>query len=145
MKNIFGERNPNYKDGHSMELNRWKEAVKKRDNYECQHCHGERKTKRKVVAHHIKSKEEFPELIFDIDNGIVLCDPCHRTEHHGGKIGYYRGKKLTEDHKNKIAKSREGKRHDQEAKDKVSAANIGKVPWNKGLRYKMIKIGKELL
>src|SRR5271157_163490 len=54
----------------------WTAAVKKRDNYACQHCG----TKSKLEAHHIKDWENFPEFRFDVDNGLTLCKSCHRKE-----------------------------------------------------------------
>ena len=34
-----------------------------------------------MVAHHIKPKSEFPELMLLMDNGETLCTNCHH-EHH---------------------------------------------------------------
>lgn len=67
----------------------WAYAVKHRDAYICQRC---RKHKQDIVkvgksstdymhAHHIKSWKDFPELRFDVQNGITLCHDCHVKEH----------------------------------------------------------------
>lgn len=53
----------------------WRKKVFIRDNWICQHC-GSRGGK--LECHHIKSWSEFPELRFDIDNGLTLCKSCHK-------------------------------------------------------------------
>jgi 5-methylcytosine-specific restriction endonuclease McrA len=75
---------------NSLESKQWRIAVFERDNYTCQDC-GARSKKGlkkpvKLVAHHIKSFFEFSELRFDINNGITLCDDCHKkTDNFGEK------------------------------------------------------------
>lgn len=73
----------------------WRLAVFGRDNYACQLC-GDNKG-RNLEAHHKKEfsiilKENFIktleqaltcDLLWDIENGITLCDVCHRKLHHG--------------------------------------------------------------
>lgn len=83
---LWGEDTPNWKGGinlinrgerHHLEpfIKLWRIGVYKRDYYTCQMCgkHGG-----KLHAHHIKSWKDFPELRFDLDNGITLCAECHR-------------------------------------------------------------------
>lgn len=76
---INGHNKGNYKDGRTYELKEWKVTVKERDNYTCQRCFG--KHNKLLEAHHIKSKEEYPELIYDVDNGVTLCKSCHSIVH----------------------------------------------------------------
>lgn len=72
----------------------WIMTVFKRDNFTCQHCGA---TKVYLHAHHIKlfadimqennitTLEEAiacPEL-WDVDNGVSLCEECHREMHFG--------------------------------------------------------------
>lgn len=62
------------------EEKRWKAEVLKRDNYTCQKCGA----KKRLEAHHIKEKVNYPELKNEIDNGICLCHDCHRkTDNYG--------------------------------------------------------------
>lgn len=83
----IGEKASNWKGGYKTENYRirrrkeyelWRKKVYKKDNYTCQHC-----LKKGVYlnAHHIKSFRYYPELRYDINNGITLCIECHKREH----------------------------------------------------------------
>lgn len=60
-------------------LNEWREAVLKRDNYTCRLC-GATEEKDKLVAHHIFERKLFPSKALDINNGITLCLKCHKQQ-----------------------------------------------------------------
>lgn len=73
-----------YKTGyHSKEYKEWRMSVFLRDGFKCQCC--------EVVgvyltAHHIKSFAHYPELRFEVDNGITLCEECHsKTDNYKGR------------------------------------------------------------
>jgi hypothetical protein len=59
----------------------WRRQVLARDQNRCQwpHCGATESTgKRKALhAHHIKSFKEYPELRYDVDNGITYCRAHH--------------------------------------------------------------------
>jgi len=59
---------------HSKEYIEWRNAVFKRDNYTCQVC-----GKQGVIlnAHHINNFSDYPELRFDMNNGITICEKHH--------------------------------------------------------------------
>jgi len=84
-----GEYHWNWKGGiteenHSLrcstEYKNWRKLVFIRDKYTCRECSiiGD-----KLNAHHIKPWAKFPELRFEVDNGITLCEECHRELHRG--------------------------------------------------------------
>lgn len=67
---------------NSFEMRLWRESVFQRDNWTCQKCHVRGG---KLEAHHIKPFAVFPELRFDLNNGITLCKSCHRKDESTGK------------------------------------------------------------
>ena len=93
----------NYTDGKNKKLKDWAKSVYERDEYTCQHCFGERGCKL-LRAHHIKPKEDFPELIYDVDNGLTLCISCHNTVHNLGS-------KRSEETKRKLSEQKTGERN----------------------------------
>ena len=78
---------PNWKGGitpvnerirKSLEYRLWRNEVFKRDNWTCQECD---KKGGILNAHHIKNFVDFPELRTSLENGITLCEKCHRRLH----------------------------------------------------------------
>lgn len=62
----------------SAEYIAWRNAVYERDYWTCQDC----KTKpKRIVAHHINPFNDYPELRFEVSNGITLCRRCHKHRH----------------------------------------------------------------
>ena len=86
---IMGNKNPNWKGGiskgrpyyNNANYKAWRNKVFTRDHFVCQEC-GIRNHKGlgksiRLEAHHLKSWKDFPELRFNINNGLTLCIPCH--------------------------------------------------------------------
>ena len=81
-----GEKNGSWKGGidkrerlEGFEYKQWRKKMFERDSYACQVC-GDNKGGN-LNAHHIKSYTQYPELRFDINNGITLCIDCHKEIH----------------------------------------------------------------
>lgn len=75
------EQGRRYKLGKSFESKKWSFAIKEKYNFKCVKC-GSNKN---LHSHHIKSWRHFPELRFDLDNGLCLCQKCHILEHKRGE------------------------------------------------------------
>lgn len=88
-----GINNPHWKGGQydrnrkidmgRREYRSWRKSVLERDNYNCVLCGATND----LHVDHIKSYHLYPELRYDISNGRVLCQACHKkTDNYGRKI-----------------------------------------------------------
>lgn len=77
-----GQKNPNWKGGiyvtnnairRSPQYKRWQKEIYSRDSFTCQICGSVGK---KLRANHIKKFSDFPELRFEVTNGITICESC---------------------------------------------------------------------
>lgn len=73
--NYKGLKNENKRIRGSLEYKLWREAIFKRDDWTCKTCFVRGK---KLHAHHILSFAKFPEVRLSINNGITLCENCHK-------------------------------------------------------------------
>lgn len=80
---LRGPENPTFKPdarrrSRSGAHSSWADRVLSRDGATCQEC-GARDVP--MHAHHVKAFEKFPDLRFDVTNGITLCFACHWRKH----------------------------------------------------------------
>lgn len=96
--------NPQWKDGRSLKNKRimdarykeWVKLVNIKCHNTCQSCgvqrhrfnHGMSRKNINLNAHHIKPWSLFPDLRYDVDNGILLCHKCHDNAHNKGESLY---------------------------------------------------------
>jgi len=87
----MGVDHPNWKGGLSSIYDKlrkddkykiWRNQVYVKDYWTCQEC-GIHCEKGNIIAHHIEAFKDYPELRFDISNGITLCRACHLNTHRG--------------------------------------------------------------
>jgi len=83
-----GNRHYRWKGGRTWERFKnpeylaWRRAVLERDGYICQQCGRHcKRYERGLAAHHIKPYAEYPELRYEIANGMTLCRQCHMHLH----------------------------------------------------------------
>ena len=82
-KNIMPD-DPYY---HSAKHKRWREMVLRRAGYLCEECKRYGRTDKDglpvkaTTAHHIKHRDEYPELQYVVSNGRALCEACHNRAH----------------------------------------------------------------
>lgn len=67
----------------SAKYGEWRLMVFGRDNFTCQAC-GEKGVY--LNAHHKLEFAKYPELRFDVSNGITLCKECHSKVHYKGLV-----------------------------------------------------------
>lgn len=71
----------NVRERTSTEATNWRKAILIRDKFTCQLCG---QIGHKLQAHHKKEWANFKELRYDLDNGVTLCEDCHKNKAHRG-------------------------------------------------------------
>lgn len=81
---LRGEKHWNWKGGVSsenkaarqyFEYKQWRESIFKRDGFKCKISNAD--CVHEIHAHHILRFSEYPELRYDVSNGITLCKNHH--------------------------------------------------------------------
>jgi AraC-like DNA-binding protein len=65
------------------EYRKWCRDIRKRDNV-CKKCG----SSEKIACHHILEAKDYPSLVYDITNGIALCQSCHIEIHRQGSENF---------------------------------------------------------
>ena len=67
----------------TFEYYQWRKNVFHKNDYTCQKCkkRSGKGNPVKINAHHIRNWRDRPELRYDINNGITLCEKCHIKFH----------------------------------------------------------------
>lgn len=95
IKRISGEKNyhynPNLTDKERKlqrkilgeDIGKWRNSVFKKDNYTCQCCENRSSKNNKVIlnAHHLNGYNWDNEHRIDVNNGVTLCEDCHKEFH----------------------------------------------------------------
>lgn len=64
-------------DRSSLQYKAWTGAVKLRDEFVCKICG----STTNLHAHHCYSISDFPDQMWELNNGITMCDKCHKMFH----------------------------------------------------------------
>ena len=88
-KGIYArDKHPNWKGGitgelqllrHTKEYDEWRFKVYRKYYYHCIEC--KKHCSNNIVAHHTKDFKNYPEIRFDVNNGVVMCRKCHLLLH----------------------------------------------------------------
>lgn len=94
MFGVIGEKHPRWdesrtheqrtKERKTFEYSQWRTSVFERDDWKCKVCNDDKGGN--LTAHHLNSYDEFENERYLIDNGVTLCDKCHKSFH--SKFGY---------------------------------------------------------
>ena len=66
---------------HSARYRAWRDKVLRHAGYLCEECKRYGRHGPATVAHHVKHRDEFPELELSVENGQALCAKCHAKAH----------------------------------------------------------------
>jgi hypothetical protein len=84
-KSKIGNKNPNWKNGVTpknkllrcgSKWKQWRKSIFEYDNYTCWICEIKGN---ELHPHHLKSFSKYPKLRFIKNNGLTLCEFCHKT------------------------------------------------------------------
>lgn len=65
----------------SAKWRKFRGAILRRDDYLCKRCRRYGRRVQATEVHHIKPRDEYPELALAPENCVSLCKACHRAMH----------------------------------------------------------------
>lgn len=68
-------------DYNAPRWRRLRASVLRRDGYLCRYCLRYGRRRQATTVHHIEHADEHPELAYNADNLISLCEACHNKAH----------------------------------------------------------------
>ena len=68
----------NAKKRLSYKYRKWREDVLERDGYVCRVCGAKESV---MNVHHILPFSKYPDVRYDVTNGLTLCPGCHKSLH----------------------------------------------------------------
>ena len=93
LENKYGSNNPNYNPNLTdeerlhkrdyLDYTKWCLAVKEKYNFTCVIC---KQIGGQLVSHHLESYNSNPDLRTVLNNGVCLCEECHKKFHY--QYGY---------------------------------------------------------
>lgn len=91
------------KEGRQInsEYRLWAYKIKERDNFTCDCCN---KRGCSLHSHHLNGWNKFKEQRYDLENGICLCEQCHKEFHNKYGRGNNTKQQYIEFKNNKLAK-----------------------------------------
>ena len=112
----------------------WSSAVKERDGNKCTICGNTEH----LHTHHIKTWKTYPELRYELSNGITYCRSCHNKQEWANRerIPWNKGRAATEEERKRLcdmAKGRVAWNKGKKAPGSVNSGSFkkGLIPWNK--------------
>lgn len=66
---------------YSSSWRRLRQMALARDNYLCVRCLAKKRIVAAEMVHHVKPRDQYPELELDVGNLASLCNRCHEHEH----------------------------------------------------------------
>lgn len=66
---------------HSQRWEHKRQAILRRDRYLCQECLRYGRHRQATTVHHKQHVDAHPELAFQNDNLVSLCQGCHNKKH----------------------------------------------------------------